>query len=265
MPLENEDIVAYPVCRNSVDEIVAHVTEWLDAPAYECRTFACINPHCVEIAAQDEQFHAALLDADFLTPDGIGVVHASRLFGGHIRRRVTGMDVFEGVTAAMNARGGGSCFFLGSTEETLAGIRSRMAADYPRVAVAGTLSPPFRPRFTPTDDRAMIDAVNRARPDVLWVGLTAPKQEKWLAAHRAELEVKFAGPIGAAFDFFVGNIRRAGPFWQDLGLEWLPRLLQEPRRLWRRSLVSAPRFFVRCARYRLTAGRGRRPTDGHRP
>jgi len=241
---------------------VDHVTEWLDGSSYACRSFACINPHAVEIAAGDPEFRAALLAADFLTPDGIGVVYASRMLGGRIRRRVTGMDVFEGLTAAMNARGGGSCFFLGSTEETLTRIRARMEADYPSVEVVGTLSPPFRPRFTPEDDLAMIDAVNRARPDVLWVGLTAPKQEKWLAANRAELQVKFAGPIGAAFDFFVGNIRRVGPFWQDRGLEWLPRLIQEPRRLWRRSLVSAPRFFARCARYRLSQGRRHKPPLG---
>ena len=97
----------------------------------------------------------------------------------------------------------------------------------------------------------MIQAVNNAGPDVLWVGLTAPKQEKWLFEHQARLSVKFAGPIGAAFDFFVGNVNRAKPMWQEMGLEWLPRLIQEPRRLWRRSLISAPRFLIRTIHYRL--------------
>ena len=98
MPLDTEDIVAYPVCRNSIDEIVYHVTEWLDGESSRCHIFACLNPHAVEMAAADPAFRRALLDADFLTPDGIGVVYASRMLGGSIRRRVTGMDVFEGVT-----------------------------------------------------------------------------------------------------------------------------------------------------------------------
>jgi N-acetylglucosaminyldiphosphoundecaprenol N-acetyl-beta-D-mannosaminyltransferase len=160
------------------------------------------------------------------------------------------MDVFLGVCGAMNQAQRGSCFFLGSTNETLEKIRREMAVRFPNVEVAGTYSPPFRPEFTDSDNAEMIRAINAASPDVLWVGLTAPKQEKWIEAHRAELDVNFAGPIGAAFDFFVGNIRRVSPFWQDLGFEWFPRLVQEPRRLWRRSLVSAPRFFWRTLTYR---------------
>ncbi|MDH3441819.1 MAG: WecB/TagA/CpsF family glycosyltransferase, partial [Gammaproteobacteria bacterium] len=157
--------------------------------------------------------------------------------------------------AAMNEAGGGSVFFLGSTDETLAAICQEMAVQYPNVTVVGTWSPPFKPEFSDEDNAEMIAAINSAQPDVLWVGLTAPKQEKWIHAHRDALQVTFAGPIGAAFDFFVGNIKRVSPFWQDLGFEWLPRLLQEPRRLWRRSLVSAPRFLVRTLKYRYSKKR----------
>jgi len=203
------------------------------------------------MAAEDSLFRQSLLNADFLTPDGIGVVYASRILGGGLNRRLTGMDVFLGVTSAMEAAGGGRCFFLGSTEETLRKIRERMAIDYPRVEVVGTFSPPFRPEFTDEDNSIMLGQINEAKPDVLWVGLTAPKQEKWLFAHRDALDVRFAGPIGAAFDFYVGNIKRVPAFWGNLGLEWLPRLLQEPRRLWRRSIISAPRFFARVIKYRL--------------
>lgn len=97
----------------------------------------------------------------------------------------------------------------------------------------------------------MIEAINESNADVLWVGLTAPKQEKWIYENREHLNVNFAAPIGAVFDFFAGNISRVGPFWQDLGFEWLPRLVQEPKRLWRRVLVSAPRFLFRTLRHRL--------------
>jgi N-acetylglucosaminyldiphosphoundecaprenol N-acetyl-beta-D-mannosaminyltransferase len=252
LEFEFEDIVGYDVSAATRDTLVQAVMGYLAESPGRCRYFACLNPHAVEVAAGDPAFSEALRAADFLTPDGIGVVYASRLLGGNIRARVTGMEVFEGVTAAMEQAGGRSCFFLGSTEETLGRIRSTMSARFPGVRVAGTYSPPFRPEFTAEDNDRMIEAVNASGADVLWVGLTAPKQEKWIYAQRDRLAVHFAGPIGAAFDFFVGNIKRVGPFWQDRGFEWLPRLLQEPRRLWRRSLVSAPRFLYRTMRYRGT-------------
>ena len=251
MSLESEDIIGYPVCKSPLEVSISEVMDYIGDRQDRCRYFACLNPHAVEIASEDHLFKDALLAADFLTPDGIGVVYASRILGGQLNRRVTGMDVFLGVTAAMDKVGGGSCFFLGSTDETLRKIRERMAIDYPRIRVAGTYSPPFKSEFSKTDNLKMIESINDSRPDVVWVGLTAPKQEKWLFAHRHELTARFAGPIGAAFDFYVGNIKRVPAFWGNLGLEWLPRLLQEPRRLWRRSVISAPRFFARTIRYRM--------------
>ena len=144
----------------------------------------------------------------------------------------------------MNRRGQGSCFFLGATEETLAAIRARMAVDFPNVQVAGTYSPPFKNEFTEEDNRQMIEAVNAAGPDVLWVGLTAPKQEKWIYQNKEKLNVKFIGAVGGVFDFYSGNIRRNEyPWFLEHGLEWLPRLIQEPRRLWKRTFISAPVFF----------------------
>lgn len=250
MRLKTEDIVGYPVCVENESDVVICVTNWIHKDERNCRYFACLNPHTVELAAKDKIFHKSLTCADFLTADGIGIVYASRILGGSIERRITGMDVFLGVTEAMNREGNGSCFFLGSTDETLGEIRNRMALQFPNVRIAGTYSPPFKPEFSEADNRAMIEVVNQSSPDVLWVGLTAPKQEKWIHEHRSQLDVNFAGPIGAAFDFFAGNIDRAGPKVQSLGLEWLPRLAQEPRRLWRRTLVSAPRFLLRTIRYR---------------
>lgn len=250
MLLRTEDIVGYEVCNEPEARVVDCVIDWIDANQRDCRYFACLNPHSVEIAADDKIFHKSLACADFLTADGVGIIYASRILGGNIRRRITGADVFLGVTEAMNRTTGGSCFFLGSTEDTLAKIRDEMAARFPNVKVAGTYSPPFKAEFSQKDNQDMIEAINRCAPDVLWVGMTAPKQEKWIFEQRLDLGVNFAGPIGAVFDFFVGNIDRAGPVMQGLGLEWLPRFLQEPRRLWRRTLVSAPRFLLRTVRYR---------------
>ena len=255
MPLKSEDIVGYPVCADPISEVVNCVTRWVRTDVRNCRYFACLNPHAAEIAACDQTFHNSLTCADFLTADGIGVIYASRILGGKLNRRITGMDVFLGVTGELNDSGKGSCFFLGSTDETLRKIRGIMAERFPNVDVVGTYSPPFKPEFSAEDNEKMIQAINAAAPDILWVGLTAPKQEKWIHAHQGRLGVKFAGPIGAAFDFFVGNIKRVNPFWQNLGFEWLPRLFQEPRRLWRRSLVSAPRFLIRTIKYRRSRSR----------
>jgi N-acetylglucosaminyldiphosphoundecaprenol N-acetyl-beta-D-mannosaminyltransferase len=251
MPLETEDVIGYRVYCGPKPEIVNWVTDRVQTDRKDCRFFACLNPHSAEIAAGDEFFHNALTRADFLTADGVGIIYASKILGGSIRERITGMDVFLGVNRALNDRGNASCFFLGSTDDTLLQIREKMAEQFPNIRVTGTYSPPFKPEFSESDNDKMIRAINASSPDVLWVGMTAPKQEKWLLANQDKLNVNFAGPIGAVFDFYVGNIERAGPFWQNLGLEWLPRLVQEPRRLWRRVLVSGPRFIIRTLQYRL--------------
>lgn len=251
MQFNTDIIVGYQVAVEPISNVVNCITQWIDDEERSCRYFACLNPHSVEIAEEDEKFKESLTCADFLTPDGIGIVLASRLLGGKLSERITGMDVFVAVSKAMNEARSGSCFFLGSTEETLEKIRAEMHQRFPHVRIAGTFSPPFREEFTAEDNEAMVRAINAASPDVLWVGLAAPKQEKWIHANQDRLNVNFAGPIGAVFDFFVGNVKRINPFWQRLGFEWLPRLVQEPRRLWRRSLVSAPRFIVRTVKYRL--------------
>jgi N-acetylglucosaminyldiphosphoundecaprenol N-acetyl-beta-D-mannosaminyltransferase len=208
----------------------------------EPRWFACLNPHSHVIAKSDPAFLAALHATDWLVPDGAGVVLASRFLGCPVHERITGSDVFYGLHERLNRQGGGSIFFLGSTEEILADIRLRMAIDYPNLRVAGTFSPPYKAEFSPAELDEMIAAINAAKPDVLWVGMTAPRQEKWIYQNRHRLQVKFIGAIGAVFDFYTGRVKRSHPIFQKFGLEWLPRLLQEPRRLWRRMFISAPLF-----------------------
>lgn len=250
-----EDLLGYPVCAHSRLDCVADVVSWIEqAPAEaSCRSLTCINPHSYVLALDDQRFAQALRTADWLIPDGAGIILASKLLGRRIRERVTGSDIFSGVQEALNRRGGYRVFFLGSTEETLADIRQCMARDYPNIVVAGTYSPPFKAEFSAADNRQMIAAIRAAAPDVVWVGMTAPKQEKWLYEHRAELNVKFAAAIGAVFDFYTGRVKRSHPLFQRLGLEWLPRLLQQPRRLWRRMFVSAPIFVWHVLRQKIGA------------
>lgn len=203
---------------------------------------ACLNPHSYAVSRHDEEFRDALYAADWLVPDGVGVVIASRILGGGIRKRVTGSDIFFGLNQRMNAQSGMTVFFLGSTEQVLSNLRNKMLLDYPNVSVAGTYSPPFRSEYTDSEESAMIEAINSAKADVLWVAMTAPKQEKWINKNLQHLNVNFVGAIGAVFDFYTGEVKRSPLLFRRLGLEWLPRLLNQPKRLWRRMFISAPIF-----------------------
>jgi N-acetylglucosaminyldiphosphoundecaprenol N-acetyl-beta-D-mannosaminyltransferase len=130
-------------------------------------------------------------------------------------------------------------------------MRYKMESDFSNIWVAGIFSPPFKEEFTHEENLMMIETINRAKPDVLWVGMTAPKQEKWVYENREKLNVKLLGPIGAVFDFYTGKVKRSATIFQKSGLEWLPRFLQEPRRLWKRNLISNPKFILRVIRYRF--------------
>ncbi|HEC99026.1 MAG TPA: glycosyltransferase [Proteobacteria bacterium] len=244
MAHEVEDMLGYPVTTQDRDACVKQILSWIDS-GQKARYFVCANPHSITEAESDPVFKEALKNADLITPDGIGIVIASKMLGGNIRDRVTGSDIFAGLNSALNERNGNKVFFLGSTEETLAKIKDKIAQEFPNIKAVGTYSPPFKPKFAAADNRLMIEAINNFRPDVLWVGMTAPKQEKWIYQNKDRLDVKFIGAIGAVFDFFTGNVKRSNPFFLKTGLEWLPRLLQEPRRLWRRNVISNPKFLFR--------------------
>ena len=249
---DTECVLGIPVSLLTRDASLERIMQWI----HEGRTghtIVCANPHSLEVARRDRVFRDALKTADLVIPDGTGIVLASRVLGGRIRQRVTGSDIFLGLNQLLNREGGRSVFFLGSTEETLAEIRRRFALDFPGVRVAGTCSPPFRLEFSEEENRVMVEVVNEANPDVLWVGMTAPKQEKWLGCNRGQLMVRISAAVGAVFDFYTGKVQRSSPTFQRLGLEWLPRTLREPRRLWRRTLLSHPSFMARVLAQRLRA------------
>lgn len=201
---------------------------------------AALNPHSFAIARKDMQFREALMAADILIPDGTGIQLAARVLDGRKIEKIAGSDLHEVLINSLDKKGG-SCFYLGASEETLKGIRDRMAKEHPGVRI-GSLSPPFRDTFTAGENNSMINAVNDFRPDVLFVGMTAPKQEKWVHEHRSKLNTPLICPVGAVFDFYAGTVKRPGKIWIKMGLEWLPRLLREPCRLWRRNFISTPIF-----------------------
>lgn len=200
-----------------------------------------INAHSYNTARKDAAFAEALLKGDALIPDGASIVLAFRFLKHKKIERIAGWDLFLHEMNKLN-RKGGICFFLGSNEDTLRKIKVKAAGLYPNIRVE-TYSPPYKAEFSVTDNQKMIEAVNRVKPDLLWIGMTAPKQEKWAYEHLRELEVNGPiGTIGAVFDFFAENIQRAPLWWQKHSLEWFYRLLMEPKRMWRRYIIGNTLF-----------------------
>jgi len=191
--------------------------------------------------------------SDFIIPDGVGIVMAARVLAGKKIEKIAGSDLHEVIINALNERKS-SCFYLGSSDTTLRKIRERLYMEHPAVRV-GSFSPPYKIVFNDDDNISMINAVNEFNPDVLFVGMTAPKQEKWVHKNRHLINAPVICAIGAVFDFYAGTVKRPGKFWISIGLEWLPRLLREPRRLWRRTLISTPLFiwFVLREKLRIKA------------
>ena len=241
-PREEEALLfGYRISRRGLQGDVAKACRFVNS-GLKTRYLACANPHSLVVACGDAAFSRALQDADLLLPDGSGILLAARALNLAITSRVAGFEFFHGLTGALAAQGGARYFFLGSSDQALNLIAQRMKREHPEITVCGVLSPPFKDRFSGADNAAMLAAIKAARPDVLWVGMTAPKQEKWIHENRDRLEVPFVAAIGAVFDFYAGTKQRPSLWWRRAGLEWLPRFLKEPRRLWERNLRSTPVF-----------------------
>src|SRR5690606_35605517 len=211
-----------------------------------------LNPHSYCVAKKDKAFAKALSSADVLLPDGIGVVLATKFLRGIDIPKIAGMDMQLHLLKKADEKGL-RVFYLGSTQQTLDLIRAKVQEEYPKVQVA-VHSPPFKPVFSQEDDRDMILRINAFKPDILFVGMTAPKQEKWVHGNKDALEVGIIASIGAAFDFYAGTVKRSGPFWVKMGLEWLPRLIREPRRMARRNFISTPEFLWEIMLIKLFKG-----------
>jgi len=248
------DILGYRISTDGPEGVTGRALALLDA-SVKGRYIACANPHSLVVAAHDDQFRAALLHADILTPDGVGIILAGKILRGLPRKRVVGYDLFTRFSGAVARRGPVRYFFLGSSAPVLERISARMAREYPGITVCGTYAPSFAETFSEAENEKMIAEINAARPHVLWVGMTAPKQEKWIYTHRHRLEVPLIGAVGAVFDFYAGTKKRAPRWVQASGLEWLFRFVIEPGRLWSRNLRSAPLFVKMVVLERMSRSR----------
>ncbi len=202
-----------------------------------------VNAHSFNTAKKDQLFADALTNGDVLIPDGVSIVKACKWIKAKSQRkeRIAGWDLFFFEMSKLEKKGG-KVMFMGSSQKVLDLIVKRAAVDYPHLKVV-TYSPPYKPAFSDEDNKAIIDAINAANPDLLWIGMTAPKQEKWTYSHWNELNIHcHVGTIGAVFDFFAGTVERAPIWWQEHGLEWLYRLIKEPKRMWRRYIIGNTLF-----------------------
>lgn len=204
-----------------------------------------INAHSYNTALKDKLFAEALMKGNALVPDGASIVKACKWINAKSQpiERIAGWDLFTFEMEKLNKKGG-KCFFMGSSEKVLALIKEKAKSVYPNIIIE-TYSPPYKPEFSEEDNKAIIDAINQSKPNLLWIGMTAPKQEKWTYSHWDELEINcHVGTIGAVFDFFAGTMERAPIWWQEHSLEWLYRLLKEPKRMWKRYLVGNTMFII---------------------
>ena len=212
-----------------------------------------VNAHSFNTAKKDQLFADALTNGDVLIPDGVSIVKACKWIKAKSlpKERIAGWDLFsfemeklerESEELRTKSKKSKIVMFMGSSQKVLDLIVKRAAVDYPHLKVV-TYSPPYKPEFSDEDNKAIIDAINAANPDLLWIGMTAPKQEKWTYSHWNELNIHcHVGTIGAVFDFFAGTVERAPIWWQEHGLEWLYRLMKEPKRMWRRYIIGNTLF-----------------------
>jgi len=190
-----------------------------------------ISPNSYGISTKDPVFKEALQKSDYLVLDGVYFALSSILLQGKNIRKNQGPDVFYHFMQRMNKQEG-RVFFLGASESILEKIKSRARVDYPNVTVE-TYSPPFKENFDDSDNEKIISAINKFTPDVLFVGMTCPKQEKWVYAHKDKINAKLACCVGAVFDWYAGNQKEIHPLWWKLRLAWLKRTIDRPEILYR--------------------------------
>lgn len=244
MEVSRVDVLGVGVSAVDMDMTVAAVTSWVESGS---REYVCVTGVHGVIECQGDADLRHIHNASGLTtPDGMPMVWAGKRAGAGWMERVYGPDMMMAVLAAAEERGWTSFFYGGSAgvPETLA---DRLTEHFPALKVAGTYSPPFRP-LTEAESAEVAESINASGATFVWVGLSTPKQERWMAEFRPRLEAPVLFGVGAAFDFHAGTIKQAPRWMQRSGLEWAYRLLKEPRRLWRRYLSIIPRFLFLIAR-----------------
>lgn len=251
-PVRTRTVLDVPVSMVDYDQAMATMDALVDTRE---TGYVCAAPvHAVIVARDDPEMLAALRRATLVVPDGMPLVWASNLLGEHMRDRVYGPELMSRYSDRCAQRGHRVWLYGGRDQGALAQLTLRMRQRHPGIQIVGGYSPPFRP-LTQREEDDLVARINADQPDMLWVGVGVPKQEKWMLRMRERLDVPVMCGVGAAFDFHAGRVSMAPRWMQDRGLEWLFRIGQEPRRLLKRYLTTNPRFVVAFARQYLAERR----------
>ena len=253
--IRTREIVGIPIAMTDYDRAMDVMDGMIERGerGYVC----CVAVHAVMVAQSDAEMRAALLGSTLTVPDGMPLVWAANLMGENLPNRVYGPELMRRYNERCRDRGHRVWLYGGRDQGSLAQLATNLHRTNPGIKVVGGYSPPFRP-LTAAEEDEIARQIDAARPDVLWVGIGVPKQEKWMARMRESLEAPVLVGVGAAFDFHAGLIPQAPVRMQRLGLEWAFRLAQEPRRLWRRYLRYNPRFVAGFGRQWARERRARR-------
>jgi N-acetylglucosaminyldiphosphoundecaprenol N-acetyl-beta-D-mannosaminyltransferase len=238
------DVLGVQVSAIDMPMALDEIERWITThePHYVCVT----GVHGVMESQGDPDLLEIHNRSGLTTPDGMPMVWAGRRAGAHWMSRVYGPDLMLALCERAAVRGWSS-YFYGGKPGVPESLSAALRALFPGLIVVGMESPPFR-ALTADEDQAVVDRINAAAPDLLWIGLSTPKQERWMADHVGRISALATLGVGAAFDIHAGTLRQAPPWIREHGLEWLYRLYREPRRLWRRYLSTIPRFLIAIAR-----------------
>jgi N-acetylglucosaminyldiphosphoundecaprenol N-acetyl-beta-D-mannosaminyltransferase len=254
------EVLGAPVHIIDVENVLRLMEQWI-RQRDRSHWIAVTGSHGALEAHKHPDFRAVLQTADLSVPDGRWAARVAAKKMSCPTHQVRGADLMTAFCET-SAKKGFTNYFYGDTDETLALARERIEQKHPGVKIIGAYSPPFRP-LTPEEDAQIVEMINQANPDVLWVALGLPKQERWIAAHRDRLKAPVIVAIGAALKFHSGRVVPSPPWASKAGLEWLWRLLHEPRTVWRRALIYGPQFMALSLIDVLT--HRKKPQDGKSP
>jgi N-acetylglucosaminyldiphosphoundecaprenol N-acetyl-beta-D-mannosaminyltransferase len=247
------EILGCRVNRVSLESATSKLEELMGAGG--ARQAIVLSVPSLMHSRRDRLFRDICNGASAVLPDGIPLLWASRILGAPIPGRVAGSDLLGELSRVAEMKGY-TCFLLGSTSEVVGRLEKALLRRFPGLRVAGSFAPPLAAVFSDSTNEEILRRVNAVRPDILWVGLGAPRQELWIHGNLGRLDVRLAIGVGAAFDMCSGSIRRAPTWMQKAGLEWFYRFLREPRRLFRRYFIDAAPFLPLVLWQRV-----RRPAD----
>lgn len=253
--IENIHILGIKITRLNLSKILDEISILLikGEKFYVCAP----NAYLTVISNEDKELSKILNNAKIVIPDGMPLIWYSKTFKKSLTERISGFDFFYNFSKFASSKGYSYFFMGGENEVVLEKIKKRLEGEFKNIKIKGYYSPPLMDSFNHEINNEIISIINKCEPDILWVGLSAPKQEKWISKNIDKLNIKMACGIGAVFNFYSGVIKRSPKWMQRMGLEWLYRLFAEPRRLFKKYLIYNTKFLnlvLRDALRRIFSG-----------